>query len=445
MAAIPDVATAPPAEVPPQYQEDIAKLHHQVLTIFQRKEVPYVVMAQMANDGYVSVEDLADRWPTILDSRNESARDLQFRHQDRNNLFTEAKSRLISIRISQCVREAQTLIGSGQVAPGAAAPVVRMATGSTGAPNIDALCDRRQLLQIWTTQTQLPAPRLEDQGSDALLKRQFRLCSQGEVGWIQSKYIISALPEPDERPIKTSKKVTVDGWEREDEEETRKMPTTRRQLERMHTVFRNNLLMSMLSFPSMPKLNATHRDLEDWFRWFWGRDIADRKPQPSEQVLLWAERNAWREIHNLVYGGMGLKEAMNQIKNDTLFWTREVYESVTRQKGSKGPPPGCPARQGKSKGKTPSWSPVQHQWNKPKGTNKGKQRSSMGAGKGKESEWPSTWAKVTPRGIQFCRDHLLKKKCPGNCGRSHNCPVMKNGWVCNAPSSEHTPDQCPHR
>lgn len=33
---------------------------------------------------------------------------------------------------------------------------------------------------------------------------------------------------------------------------------------------------------------------------------------------------------------MGLKEAMTQIKQDTLFWTREVYESVARQKGNKG-------------------------------------------------------------------------------------------------------------
>jgi hypothetical protein len=60
--------------------------------------------------------------------------------------------------------------------------------------------------------------------------------------------------------------------------------------------------------PSMPKLNVTHRDLEDWYRWFWGRDIADRRPAPNEQVLLYAERNAWREIHNLVYGGLASRK-----------------------------------------------------------------------------------------------------------------------------------------
>ena len=149
---------------------------------------------------------------------------------------------------------------------------------------------------------------------------------------------------------------------------------TQKQLEHMHLVFMTNLLMAILSFPSMPELNVTHRDLEDW--WFWGRDIADRHPTPTEQVLLYAERNAWREIHNLVYGGMGLKEAMTQIKPDTLFWTREVYELVARQKGNKGSAgPGSPAWTAKAKGKQPHYFPPQPQWNKSKGPPK------MGEGK----------------------------------------------------------------
>ena len=72
-------------------------------------------------------------------------------------------------------------------------------------------------------------------------------------------------------------------------------------------------------------------------------------------------------------------------------------------------------------------------------------KGAMGSGKGKDSEWPSNWAKISPKGVQYCRDHFLKKKCPGNCGRSHNCPVLKNGWVCNAAPSEHNPEQCPNR
>ena len=435
------VDTAPPEAIPDQYKESVGKLHNQVLTIFQHRKIPYTIMAQMADDGYVGLEDLADRWTTVERARTDVAADLLFRPQDRGGLFTQAQTDFISMRFSQCVRQAQSMLHQGHV--GARPPV---AGGEAIAPaqttSLEALCDRRQLLGQWTQIVQLSHPRLEDQGSDALLKKQFRLCAQGEIGWIHNKHIISALPEPDERPIKTNRRVSVDGWEKEEEEETRKPPSTRRQLEHMHLVFRNNLLMAMLAFPSMPKLNATYQDLEEWYRWFWGKDIADRRPPPSENTLLWAERNAWREIHNLVYGGKTLKEAMDLVRRDTLFWTREVYESVQRQKGNKGQPT-TPTRPAKAQGRAPSWSPKQTQW-KPKGA-KGKSKSPMGAGKGKDNEWPATWAKTSPRGLPFCRDFHLKKKCPGNCGRSHNCPVMKNGWICNAAAQEHTPDQCPHK
>jgi hypothetical protein len=82
-----------------------------------------------------------------------------------------------------------------------------------------------------------------------------------------------------------------------------------------------NLLMAILSFPSMPKLNVTHKDLEDWFRWFWGRDIADRRPGPSEQVFLYAERNARREIHN---DRKGLRAP----------WDQTLPHGTLRQKGN---------------------------------------------------------------------------------------------------------------
>ena len=106
-------------------------------------------------------------------------------------------------------------------------------------------------------------------------------------------------------------------------------------------------------------------------------------------VLLYAERNAWRDIHNRVYEGATLKE---------LQW---------------------------SKGKQPQ-----------------KGKSSKGSSKGKDNNWPKNWATQTPKGLQFCRDFLLRNKCPGNCGRSHGCPVIKDGWTCNG---THHPDQCPNK
>ena len=75
-------------------------------------------------------------------------------------------------------------------------------------------------------------PRLEFQGSDGYLKKQWRMIAKGDLGYIPAKHIVSALPVG-ERPSSTHKKITVDGWDREDEEEVRSHPTSRRQLERL--------------------------------------------------------------------------------------------------------------------------------------------------------------------------------------------------------------------
>ena len=42
------------------------------------------------------------------------------------------------------------------------------------------------------------------QGSDSFLKKQFRYCAKGEIGYFAPKHIISALPEEGERPTQES-------------------------------------------------------------------------------------------------------------------------------------------------------------------------------------------------------------------------------------------------
>ena len=80
-----------------------------------------------------------------------------------------------------------------------------------------------------------------------------KFCSKGEIGFIHSKYIISALPE--------------------EEEEERAAPTTRRQLERLHLVFRNTLLMCLAAFPQFPQFNLKKEDLDSFYDWFYGPEM----------------------------------------------------------------------------------------------------------------------------------------------------------------------------
>ena len=115
---------------------------------------------------------------------------------------------------------------------------------------------------------------------------------------------------------------TVDGWDREDEEEVRSHPTSRRQLERLHLTFRTTLLMCTAALPQFGNLRVTKEELDDWYAWFYGEDIAARKPPPSDTTLLFAERNAWRKIHEMVHQGTTLSEALKNIRGEQ----RAVYD-----------------------------------------------------------------------------------------------------------------------
>ena len=151
----------------------------------------------------------------------------------------------------------------------------------------------------------------------------------------------------------------------------RSHPTSWRQPERLHLTFRTTLLMCTAALPQFGNLRVTKEELDDWYAWFYGEDIAGRKPPPSDTTLLFAERNAWRKIHEMVHQGTTLSEALKNIRGDFLFWQREVYEHLNRA-----------LEKGKSKSKAPKvW---QTQWEKPK--------------KGGKGSWPSAPTRSKPKG-----------------------------------------------
>ena len=433
MAAAPDLSQIPPSEIPDALQEGIAKLSAPLKQLLMGKSVPYLIQHRLGSENCVTVEDLADRWDSAQVARQQGPRELGF--EANHNGFTAASSGFAAMKLFQVVRAAKEMIQThpsvlSTPGPGPSRPLSLS----------EVLCERPQLEKEFAAKWGIPKPQYRDQGSDALLRRQYKFCSKGEIGFIHSKYIISALPEEGERPIKTRKKITVDGWEKEEEEEERAAPTTRRQLERLHLVFRNTLLMCLAAFPQFPQFNLTKEDLDSFYDWFYGPELGGRRPSPPEQTLLMAERNAWREVHELMHGGMYLKEALDKVQNNSLFWMREVYERVISER-AKG-------KSKKGKDKKGSWGyPIrQPLWEK-KGKGHGdKGGKGKGKGKSRPSDWPSNWAFKNPKGVPFCRDYFIKKNCQGQCGRSHNCPVVNSeGWVCNAGPKEHKPENCPHK
>ena len=74
MAAVAPVR--PPKEIPAALKEKVDTLHNSVQVLFVSKQIPWIIQAKMAEDGYVTMEDLACRWVSAEKAREEGPKDL---------------------------------------------------------------------------------------------------------------------------------------------------------------------------------------------------------------------------------------------------------------------------------------------------------------------------------------------------------------------------------
>ena len=125
------------------------------------------------------------------------------------------------------------------------------------------------------------------------------------------------------------------------------------------------------------------------------------------------------------------------MRENQLFWTREVYERIMFQQLRT---PRDPKGKGKGKGKGKTKTG--------KGVYQDHLKSSLSGykGGGKDKGPPKggrpSGALQSPTGVPYCRDFHLKHSCTGNCNRSHAWPVRVNGWTCNG---DHSPDKCSNK
>ena len=234
------------------------------------------MQAKLGEQGYTTLEDLADRWDTAEQARTQGPAQLEFTAG--TNDFTQAITDFMAMRVYQAVKAAKSMASS----PGAGAMITPSAAG------LEGVVDRRTMEETYMKAFSCPRPKLEYQGSDSLLKRQFRYIAKRELGFIQVKHLVSALPEEGERPTKTSKRFTLDGWEGHEEEEVRSNPSTRRQLERMHMVFRTTLLMCTASQPRFSNLAITKQTWMIGMTGSTGRTL--QEDIPLQRRPLWCMR-----------------------------------------------------------------------------------------------------------------------------------------------------------
>ena len=255
-----------PDPVPPCLEAGVLKLTRQSITLPDLKVIPYYIQAQLGDAGYITVEDLADRWDKAEEARTAGPKELKF--EANSNDYTLEFTTLCAMRLYQAVKLAKQSGGSS-VASGA-----DTTTALAGSKFfLDVACDRAQLEAQYQLKTRSVKPPLEEQGSDTFLKKQFKYCLKGEIGFFTSRQIISLLPEREDRPIK-KRKTLVQALEGDDEEESRANPTTVRQLQRTHTVFTTNLLMCTFAFPQFSQLEVEKTDVEDFYSWLYGHQLA---------------------------------------------------------------------------------------------------------------------------------------------------------------------------
>eukprot|EP00971_Amphidinium_carterae_P321038 6381635-Amphidinium_carterae.2 len=142
--------------------------------------------------------------------------------------------------------------------------------------------------------------------------------------------------------------------------------------------------------------------------------------------MMRAERAAWRRVSILLHEGVSLPDAIQQVRQDSLFWVREVYEHIRPPSSSAQPlPPNKRMRM-----QPPQFAPSG------KGVPKGK-------GKQKPLMDTSKWGTHDNAGLEICRNyHFGICKSPADkCRRSHLCPNLKlDGTTC---SGHHTASGCP--
>ena len=117
---------SPPKEIPADLKVKVETLHNSVQVLFVSKQIPWIIQAQMAEDGYVTMEDLACRWVSAEKGREEGPKDLKFR--DGENGFDKAISDFSATRLYQAVLQARSLIHSGKT-PSLSEGVARPTTG----------------------------------------------------------------------------------------------------------------------------------------------------------------------------------------------------------------------------------------------------------------------------------------------------------------------------
>ena len=482
-----------PQPIPECYKVGVDLMEERAKFHFNAYAIPYAIISKMATQRFTKLEDIAERWPeTSL--RSCASKDLGLEimetYSDEDRVFYA--TRLLHV----CRRARQELADNSLASSYGSAPR-RPRPGDQGQTlsnqtllNADK-SERNAIIQCWRTRApNHPAPQLSEIGSPEMIKSMKATMQGGDIPLLGITKIVPAQGTTNDQPIvRKVWKQSQWGSLVETEDITSRWPQDRKGWEKTLTIWRNTLIGLIYTMPSIPTfVDTTMEDLDSFYGYILGREIAGRSPEPPLSSLIHAERNVWKEINLHITEGSTLKDAMTTMKTNGLFWmtalgysphTNHYYEGKkpSRHKQWSGNSAAASYLQtGESPNKKQSagnkyvsqWQKGKHKGDnnnypgdsgsykgdggklgKTKGGGKGGKLGKVGkgskpgkVGKGGKSVkgyggvkgWQSQWANRDKTGKEFCRNyHTTGCQAGELCPRSHKCPVQKDGWICLQP------------
>jgi hypothetical protein len=385
-----------PAEIPPEYVEAIATIDPNATFQYNWHNIPYSIQARMATQRFTSLDDIAERWPDAT-LRNTAATDLDF---DAFRTFTPVDRTFYITRLVHVVKAARQILNDSTMAGslGTTAPLHFPGNQSPGMSsqalvNVDKQ-ERQNLMNAWKNRASThPAPQLWEIGSPDMVKLMKSELLGSTIPLIDIKKIVAAQPETMDRPIiKQTWKECQFGSYVQTQEESSRFPQDKDEWKKKLIIWRNTLLALMFSMPNVQEWNITKEDLDTFYTYILGREIAGRHPEVPLVTLIHGERNVWKEINIHLSEGMKLKEALITMKGNGLFWMTVLnptsnHASYAYYGGNQG---GKPSRNQKKQSKVwggfnkQQWGGGHNmsQWPKGKGNNRGNNGGNYGGNNG---------------------------------------------------------------
>lgn len=298
-------------------RRNIGTRQTELRTICAQYKITDHVQSELSRLGYQS----ADMFSTLYTDEDNLAADapteLTFGPTDPD--FNPETSKRERIRLTLAWNHAKTLREHRH----------KLMTSNTQEDDIRLLVQgsiRASAEEVWRTK-HCSKPPLEDQGTDAFLARIYKGMGSGNIGVYQQRQRVERL---DNHTKTTTRKRDSDGSIEETEMEEAVPPTTLQELRHQTTVLSTSIVMVSYVLPTIPVIQITKQDLDEYYNWFFGPEIAGRTPAPPLRVLENADLAAWRRIAIELHRGRDVKQALKDTKADAPFWQRDVYEKTLK-------------------------------------------------------------------------------------------------------------------